>query len=182
MWQRCIVNPYGTATTSEFAILILTFIVFLCDTLILWILFLKPLFSIWSFETTATGNFSMIRRLSQYQKKPKSIEFFFQFQLFLLQKSKAQFFHLGLNQNPRTCERAFYKKSVTIPMVQNFRKVLSLSIYLDIRTLLISNYRFDFFRQVLNQNSHICGRRFVEKLFVPFHVSSSWLAECLPKS
>ena len=57
-------------------------------------------------------------------------------QLTLLEEYKAQFFHLGLNQNCSTCERVLlwrmggFVSFVTIPIVQKLRKMPSFLIYL----------------------------------------------------
>ena len=63
---------------------------------------------------------------------------------------------------------------VTILIVQNFQEVLSLLLYLNIRTLFLRQHGFHFFYHSLNRKIHTKRGGFDWKPFVLIHVSSSW--------
>ena len=85
-------------------------------------------------------------------------------QLTFLQEHKAQFFHLGLNQNPSTCEKNLLWKMggfvscVTIqsPWSENSEKYHHYWYISIFKLKFLSNSRFEFINQNLNWKPYSC--------------------------
>ena len=105
-----------------------------------------------------------------------------------LQNYQSHFPHLGVTRKPSTCKRVVHRKIgcfgpwITILTVRSFQKTCSHFWCISIFILtILSQYRFDFLNQGLNQKIQTCSRQFDWKsIYFDLCVVSYW-SESLKK-
>ena len=111
----------------------------------------------------------------------------FMLQLFRLQKPKAQFFHLGLNQKPCTNKRVLHQKNgcfvlASQPWYSKNTEKCHLFRYISIfKPVFLCNYGFDFSIKVSVENFSLVEKQSNKKSLSFILASESWEAEISKK-